>query len=276
MMFDFSRRKFIKKSSALIASQLILSHAFAKSSNLEMNLNGKAKILELRLDTNADIQLLKNFYVDILGMKLISMDKYQCKIKAGSSSIQFTKINAKVDAPFYHFAFNISHNKIQHAEEWLSSRTELIEAPKKLRENKIESKCIVSFDHWNAHSLFFYDPAGNVVEFIARHNLANSNIGKFTNEDIICISEIGLVVDEIEPVYEDLAMQLGLNKYGPSSNEFLALGDEEGLILLFRKDSKAVFGKGRNRRIYNTGIILDKRDQDFECLLSSYPYYICA
>jgi catechol-2,3-dioxygenase len=34
---------------------------------------------------------------------------------------------------------------------------------------------VVDYSHWNAHSIFFLDPAGTVVEYIARHDLKNAD-----------------------------------------------------------------------------------------------------
>ena len=39
---------------------------------------------------------------------------------------------------------------------------------------------IVDYSHWNAHSIFFLDPGGNVVEYIARHDLKNGAPGAFS------------------------------------------------------------------------------------------------
>jgi hypothetical protein len=40
----------------------------------------------------------------------------------------------------------------------------------------------------------FLRPAGNIVEFIARHNLVSDSDGDFKSADILNISEIGLAV----------------------------------------------------------------------------------
>ena len=57
---------------------------------------------------------------------------------------------------------------------------------------------VVDYSHWNAHSIFFLDPAGNVVEYIARHDLKNSDTSSFGWPDILYTSEIGLIVDDVE------------------------------------------------------------------------------
>src|SRR6185436_21190279 len=52
---------------------------------------------------------------------------------------------------------------------------------------------IADFSNWNAKSIYFLDPAGNVVEFISRFDLNDSVDNPFSSDLIRSISEIGLV-----------------------------------------------------------------------------------
>ena len=47
-------------------------------------------------------------------------------------------------------------------------------------------------EQWDAHALFFYDPAGSLLEFIARHTLSNTADGPSGVADILYASENGL------------------------------------------------------------------------------------
>src|SRR5690606_32649521 len=88
---------------------------------------------------------------------------------------------------------------------------------------------------WNAHSVFFFDPAGNVVEYIARHDLANAAPGDFGVDDILYASEIAFVVDDVPGAAETLAEAAGAGLYRGSSDQFAAVGDELGLLLVMKR-----------------------------------------
>ena len=119
--------------------------------------------------------------------------------------------------PYYHFAFNIPENKINEAIKWLEKKVELIEYG--------ESN-LISFPNWNAHSVYFYDPAGNIVEFIARHNLPNSTDREFSSESILNISEVGMPVTSVKNYCNTLNQMLDENLWWGNLETFAAIGDE--------------------------------------------------
>jgi catechol-2,3-dioxygenase len=73
---------------------------------------------------------------------------------------------------------NIPENKIEEAQDWLLQHNcKLLKAtPNEVIDVE---KNIVYFHTIHAHSVYFYDPAGNLVELIARHHLNNSSIKQF-------------------------------------------------------------------------------------------------
>jgi hypothetical protein len=52
---------------------------------------------------------------------------------------------------------------------------------------------IADFVNWRAKSVYFFDPAGNIIELIARFDLNNASSEKFSSEQFLSLSEIGLV-----------------------------------------------------------------------------------
>ena len=50
---------------------------------------------------------------------------------------------------------------------------------------------------WNSDSVYFKDAAGNVLEFIARHNLKNAVEEEFDSSQILNVSEIGLPSEDV-------------------------------------------------------------------------------
>src|SRR5262249_7227454 len=91
---------------------------------------------------------------------------------------------------------------------------------------------VVNYSHWNAHSIFFFDPAQNVVEYIARHALRNRAEGSFDSRQILYASEIAFVVDEVAAAAQRMREAVGLDQYRGGDDQFRAIGDERGLLLV--------------------------------------------
>jgi len=182
-------------------------------------------ISELRLQTH-DIAALETFYGESLGLPT-RRDGDKLVIDAGATRIVFTAVTT--GKPFYHFAFNIPENKLESAVRWQKKRTELV------RRN---NKDVVHFAKWNADSVFFLDPAGNLLEYIARHDLKNSAKGDFSADDILYASEIGLVVDDIPRTVAAAKAQLNLGIYRDNSQSFASIGDEHALLVVVKRNRK--------------------------------------
>ena len=133
---------------------------------------------------------------------------------------------------------------------------EIISPPDNLTRVPEFSKDIVYFSHWDAHAIFFYDPAGNVVELIARHTLKDNQKGDFSMDDIHFISEVALVTDKVPDLSNKITTALHLNTYSGQSKTFAAIGSEAGLILCFQTGGAAAFGKGRKRQTYDAVVTL--------------------
>lgn len=143
------------------------------------------EIKSLTLHSNNLLETTE-FYTKTLGFTLVSEDTNYFKIKVGSSILTFTNQDS-YNNPFYHFAFNIPSNKYSEAKQWTRDRINL------LTENGEDE---VEFPHLPAHAFYFYDPSGNIVEFIARYGINQDSDLPFTPESILNISEIGLIVED--------------------------------------------------------------------------------
>lgn len=231
------RRSFIYNSAAATMASLIGVHdilASCTSPSGKIYKDLLARIHHLDLVTSTPIDELKKFYVSVLGLQLVSAQPDRCTIQAGETTIRFTKTVQGGASPFYHFAFNIPENKILKAREWQLKRTTLSATPSQLVDERYP-KDIRHFQHWNAHSVFFWDPAGNLVEYIARHDLNNSAEGDFSSKDILCASEIAFIVDDADGIAGELKSTLHLQQYRNGDANFRAIGDENGLLLVMRK-----------------------------------------
>jgi catechol-2,3-dioxygenase len=192
------------------------------------------RILSLELLAAAPLALMKEFYGKLLGLKIVDEQPNRLTIAAGASRLTFVKAGPDDGKPFYHFAFNIPQNKILAARRWQKARTPLLPIPARLRDPDYPDE-VVDYRHWNAHSVFFFDPAENVVEYIARHDLKNAAQGDFSSQDILYVSEIAFVVDDVAATATELKKVVGLDQYRDGSEQFIALGDEHGLLLVMKR-----------------------------------------
>lgn len=143
------------------------------------------EIKSLRISSNKLVET-RIFYTKTLGFTLVNEDEYSFQIRVGSSKLTFTNQDSN-NNPFYHFAFNIPSNKYSEAKQWTKDRVNL------LIENGEDE---VDFSHLPAHAFYFYDPSGNIVEFITRYGINQESEHPFTPDSILNISEIGLIVED--------------------------------------------------------------------------------
>ena len=182
-------------------------------------------IVELCLMTHV-LAAQRAFYVETFDLTLLADDQESFAVQAGHTRLVFEQASPAASSPSYHFAFNIPENMLEQAKRWLSRRTQLL---------PIDDTDEVYFEEWNAHACYFHDPAGNIVEFIARHDLRNPAPGPFGPGDILGVSEIGLPVPDVGVTVRALKVEVGLLPWRPPSETFAALGDEDGLVIVVKQ-----------------------------------------
>jgi len=180
------------------------------------------KIIRLELPTK-DLKAQQEYYANVLGLPVM-LSAEQLEIQAGETLMIFTQAEADFDGA-YHFAFNIPENQFSSAKVWIASRTLLLK--------DIAGKDEFQSEDWNSDSVYFKDAAGNVLEFIARHNLKNATDGNFTSGGILNVSEIGLPSQDVIAFAKGLCDSLNISvfKQEPSAT-FTPLGDDHGLFIL--------------------------------------------
>ena len=134
---------------------------------------------------------------------------------------------------------------------------------------------VVDYRHRNAHSIFFLDPAGNVLEYIARHDLENGNAAKFDWADLLYISELGLVVDDVIEAAGRVQAMAAVARYKGGDAEFMAMGDEYGLVLVMKRGRVVDFTGNADHgvRVYRTSLTL-RGAKAARHELKGYPYTI--
>lgn len=266
------RRQFLLSS----AAALIAAHRCLGSHETTGPASPRAEplIRSLELITAAALPSMKDFYHGLIGLPVLEDRPERLTLRAGSTQLAFVPAQARDGNPFYHFAFNIPQNKILAARTWQKERTALLPIPRHLRDPKYPDE-VVDYRHWNAHSIFFFDPAENVVEYIARHDLDDASSGPFSVKDILYASEIGLIVDDVPDVASALRQTLGLTNYRGASAQFAALGDELGLLLVMKRGRIVSFDAAEKKAVSvfrTAATIRGKKPTDYR--FSTFPYEV--
>jgi hypothetical protein len=180
-------------------------------------------ITYLELPTS-DLVAQRDFYSQVLELP-VDLSAERLKVIAWKTTLVFTQAAPDFEGA-YHFAFNIPENQFQAAKAWLSGRIPL------LRNEAGQDE--YDFTNWNAHAFYFKDAAGNILEFIARHDLPNGVNGPFNSQQILQVSEIGLPAEDVVTFANHLCSQLGLQLFRTDQPDkgFTPVGDDNGLFIL--------------------------------------------
>ncbi|RJG19138.1 VOC family protein [Paenibacillus thiaminolyticus] len=187
----------------------------------------------------------KSFYRDVLELEIVEERDDSFTIQAGAAQITFQTTTAFA-RPFYHFAMNIPENKFSEAKSWLQARVALIEE---------DGEDEVFFTSWNAHSVYFEDPSGNIVEFIARHNLSNAISHPFGSGDIHGVSEVGVVANEVFPFVRALN-DMGVPNWRADDEGLTPVGDEHGLFIVAKTDREWYFSNQKQAQFYPVKVLV--------------------
>jgi catechol 2,3-dioxygenase-like lactoylglutathione lyase family enzyme len=217
------RREFLEK--GISFASLLLMHKQAQSTAWspkpdKVSEEGKSRFSNIELYTSK-LEEQQSFYSDILNFPIIRSHSNSFTVKTGASRLTFNR-SLDDSHPVYHYAVNIPTNKFIQGKEWLMAKTKLLIDSQHGRDE-------LFFESWNAHAVYFKDPAGNIGELIARHTLNNKREGTFTVDDLLNISEIGIPADDPQHVGARLSSAFGLRQY---LNSTMFIGDEQGLFVI--------------------------------------------
>ena len=179
------------------------------------------QISQLLLKT-ADLAAQHAFYADTLGMEVLEYDSMTLELQVGASILVFEQEDDFEGK--YHFAFNVPRNQFAEAKTWLAARVPLV---------TFDGSDQFHSDTWNADYCYYYDAAGNIGEFIARHTLTNDSHLTFSVSSLQRVSEIGIGCEDVANMALWLTEKHGIPPYHSEPNaQFMSMGDEEGLFIL--------------------------------------------
>ncbi|NJW51474.1 VOC family protein [Salinimicrobium oceani] len=172
------------------------------------------------------------FYKEVLNLPVQWIAKDVFRVEAGYSKLEFAKDEG---AKPYHIAFHIPARQETKALNWLEERVEI------LRDGQDK---IMDFPAWQAKSVYFYDHDKNILEFISREHLFESETREFSEAGILGISEIGLATSQVRANFDFLNTHFGLTKFSGDYERFCATGDDMGLFIIINKNEKDWFPVG--------------------------------
>lgn len=169
---------------------------------------------EVIFQTNK-LKALRRFYANILGLDITDASDEAFTVKIGTTDVIFKQSEEKAT---YHFAINIPGNQFVIMKYWIQDRLTL---------NKTGGLNEIYYSSFDADSMYFEDPAGNLIELIGRrkHDL----FGDLTKEAFFDISEVAFVTPHVSQIGEDL-QDVGIplrhgSEMNPKDANLLGTGD---------------------------------------------------
>ena len=161
------------------------------------------------------LKLLKRFYRNVLNLEITKASDEKFTVKIGESEITFIQSECP---SFYHFAINIPGNQFTIMKNWIQDRLPL---NYDAGVNQFYSSI------FNADSIYFEDPAGNLVKLIGRRN--KDLFGDLTSEAFLNVGEVSIVTPFVSIVGEEIQdFDIPLNhsvKIDPEALNYLGYGD---------------------------------------------------
>lgn len=172
-----------------------------------------------------DLTALRDFYAGRLGLPVLPAPPDRLALQVGTTRLTFAQAPEGWTG-HYHYAINIPENQYREAKAWLAARVPLA--------TTADGREEFSSSDWNADILYYFDPAGNIAELIARHTLDCASDAPFGPASLLAVSEIGLATPDVPATAADLSSRLALAPYGETSDTFTPIGDEHGLFIVVR------------------------------------------
>ncbi|GAS83835.1 VOC family protein [Paenibacillus amylolyticus] len=190
------------------------------------------------------IEAIKEFYGTLLELDVVEDNPTFVSFHAGDSVLSFKKAPEQ-EKPYYHVAFTIPTNKLADAKRWAQDRN----IPLLSKDGQDE----FYFPYWDATAFYFYDPNGNLMEFIAHHSLDNAVEEAFEANHLLCISEIGLPVDDVPEMMSTLNGHYRLEPFAGDGKKFSPTGNAEGMFIVIDKQMPW-FPDGRMPGVFATEV----------------------
>ncbi|MET3575980.1 glyoxalase [Bhargavaea ullalensis] len=217
------------------------SHTCYNEGNKKVEVDGLFK--SVRFYTNR-LAAMRRFYGNILELEISERLEDSFTVKIGGTDVTFV---ASERPSFYHFAINIPGNQFTMLKYWVKDRVPL---------NWDGGVDEVYFRSFDADSMYFEDPSGNIVELIGRRK--KDLFGDVSRASFLNISEVGVVPQDVVKAGTEL-QKAGIPLRGgtdvdPDSLNFLGRG--ETFFVLVPEGRRWYFSK-RTSEIHPLEALLD-------------------
>ena len=185
------------------------------------------KILELDLYTT-NLEATRLFYVRRLGLPMLSHSASHLTVLIGWTHLTFRLVDQPV-AP-YHFAVNVPRGSLEVVMYYF----DLDYLPTQIPGADASENSIADFPDWRAKACYFYDNAGNLLEFIARTDLPLDDPNLTFADLFQGVSEIGIATEDVTHTTEQINQQFGVKQFARMKpmTDFNAIGDDNGLFIV--------------------------------------------
>jgi len=163
-------------------------------------------------------------------------------IRIGETVLRFEPGDGE---PFYHFALLVPGDRFDPALAWARERVEILGD-------------VFDAEAWDARAVYFHDPAGNIVELIAHHELEqNGRVGDFGGDELVGFSELGIVGDP--PKLLRRLEAVGLRMWDGTIDEpgRLAFVGEQGRTLILAPTGRGWMPTDRPAEPHPVEVVLD-------------------
>lgn len=177
------------------------------------------------------LKQLQGFYGNVLEIPIEESTDEYFQLSIGTSTLIFRLSELQTS---YHFAINIPGNQFTLAKHWAKERVLLN------REDSVDETYYARFE---ADAIYFEDPAGNVIELIARRNV--DKWSDFSIESLLNLSEVSITTPFVEEAGEKLK-EIGIPIYGHvqiEPEELNFLGKKDTFILLVPPNRRWYFSR---------------------------------
>ncbi|MBX7203260.1 MAG: hypothetical protein K1X77_09325 [Bacteroidia bacterium] len=217
---------FISGCGTLLLSALLLLSGCYKENLAPYTYPEKAVVIkEILLDCQQS-QLSKQafFWNQIMGFELVASSATGFSVMVGNSKLTFRKGQTGYGG-IYNFTLDVPENQIESVRLWVLKRSGIVPNAETNAEIQHKSKL-------NAHSLYFRDPVGNLIECIARHDLANAREGEFDQTMFTGISNVSVVTRNVKDCGDTLYKYFQYAGVDGTSNSVKLVGGNSGTLTL--------------------------------------------
>lgn len=176
-----------------------------------------------------DLPAAAAFYQQLLDLPVTSTVD-AARVRVGTSVL--TLVQGAAAAGSHHLAINVPPSQFPSAKRWLAARVPL------LQRDGADEFSLPS--PWHSQSVYALGPECLLLELIARHDLADPTDpptgDQFTSAGLLCISEIGIAVDDVDAAASVLQRQFGLSRFTSGGPGFAPVGDPHGLLIVVDTD----------------------------------------